>query len=267
MATAFEKVLTELRKDVPKEHIKQREGWRDRNGNAKMVDYVEWHTVADILDKAAPAWEHHVKSVEQVGDIMTVVVVLTICGVSREGLGTGLANVEMGIKKAEHDALKRAAVKFGVGRELYKKEADIEERVGSSGYPAPSKPDNPIAKSLSDLVTAKQLGMIRALCRELDADPDELSREIVGANTEELSKKAASFLITGLQEYQSGAPDSGAVSQSATGASSSQINAIRNLCNSTGADLRVVLSDNNASALSELSGTQAAKIIKDLQAM
>jgi len=43
----------------------------------------------------------------------------TISGVTREGVGTGLADSETGIKKAEHDALKRAAVKFGVVRDCY----------------------------------------------------------------------------------------------------------------------------------------------------
>ena len=36
--------------------VRQREGWRDRNGNIQMVDYVEWHTVADIFDETAPNW-------------------------------------------------------------------------------------------------------------------------------------------------------------------------------------------------------------------
>ena len=38
--------------------------------------------------------------------------------ITREGIGTGPSDCEMGIKKAEHDALKRAAVKFGIAREL-----------------------------------------------------------------------------------------------------------------------------------------------------
>ena len=63
--------------------------------------------------------------------IVTVTVAITIDGITREGLGTGYADSEMGIKKAEHDALKRAAVKFGIARELYKKESDTIEREGA----------------------------------------------------------------------------------------------------------------------------------------
>jgi hypothetical protein len=203
----FTSTLKELRKNVDPELVKQREGWRDRNGNTHYVDYVEWHTVADILDENAPNWSHSVKDVRQIGDIFTVTVAITIDGVTREGLGTGVANSELGIKKAEHDALKRAAVKFGIARDLYKKESDTIEREGA--VPVQTQynnsgeiPSNPIAKSLSDLVTAKQLGMIRAIAREVGVDPDEECNNLMQCKTDELSKKAASALIQHLQDLQ-----------------------------------------------------------------
>ena len=167
----FGSTLRELRKNVDPNLVRQREGWRDRNGNVQMVEYVEWHTVADILDENAPNWAHTVKDIRQVGDIMTVTVAISIDGVTREGIGTGVAHSEMGIKKAEHDALKRAAVKFGIARDLYKREFDAIEREGSvqaTGYN--EFPADPVAASLSDLVTAKQLGMIRAISREIGVD-------------------------------------------------------------------------------------------------
>ena len=111
----------------------------------------------------------------------------------------------MGIKKAEHDALKRAAVKFGIARELYKRESDVIEREGAvpptfnndGGFPA-----NPVATSLMDLVTAKQLGMIRAISRETAIDPDEECQTVLSCKTDELSKKAASAFIQHLQDLQ-----------------------------------------------------------------
>lgn len=199
----FSTTLKELKKHVDPALVKQREGWRDRNGNVQMVDYVEWHTVADILDETAPDWAHTVKDIRQIGDHMTVTVAITIGGVTREGIGTGLAQSEMGIKKAEHDALKRAAVKFGIARELYKKESDVIEREGSGvssdddGFPT-----DPVAKSLGDLVTAKQLGMIRAIAREIGIDPEEESNSVMHCSTDELSKRAASSLIGHLQTLQ-----------------------------------------------------------------
>ncbi len=200
----FTTTLKELRKNVDPNLVKQREGWRDRNGNTHYVDYVEWHTVADILDENAPNWSHTIRDIKQIGDIFTVTVAITIDGVTREGLGTGFADSEMGIKKAEHDALKRAAVKFGIARELYKKESDVIEREGA--IPTPTNdggfPSNPIARSLSDLVTAKQLGMIRAISREINVDADEECQTIMQCKTDELSKKAASGLIQHLQDLQ-----------------------------------------------------------------
>ncbi len=201
----FTTTLKELRKNVDPQLVKQREGWRDRNGNTHYVDYVEWHTVADILDENAPNWSHAVKDIRQIGDIFTVTVAITIDGVTREGIGTGTADSELGIKKAEHDALKRAAVKFGIARELYKKESDAIEHVGAVQPPTDGGyPSNPIARSLSDLVTAKQLGMIRALARELGVDPDEESNSAMNCKTDELSRKAASALIQHLQDMQKG---------------------------------------------------------------
>ena len=199
----FTTTLRELRKNVDPELVKQREGWRDRNGNTHYVDYVEWHTVADILDENAPNWSHAVKDIRQIGDIFTVTVAITIDGVTREGIGTGTAESELGIKKAEHDALKRAAVKFGIARDLYKKESDTIEREGA--VPPPSNdgfPSNPIAKSLSDLVTAKQLGMIRAISREIGIEADEECQNVMQCKTDELSKKAASGFIQHLQDLQ-----------------------------------------------------------------
>lgn len=205
----FGDTLKELRRNVDPNLVRQREGWRDRNGNVQMVDYVEWHTVADILDETAPNWGHSIKDMRQIGDIMTVTVAITIDGVTREGIGTGNALSDMGIKKAEHDALKRAAVKFGIARDLYKKEFDaIDGQSGQSGHNAPAEtnvasfPTEPVAAGLSDLVTAKQLGMIRAISREAGVDAEEECVQLLNCNTSELSKKAASSFIDHLLKIQ-----------------------------------------------------------------
>ncbi|MBD0326828.1 MAG: SWIM zinc finger family protein, partial [Pyrinomonadaceae bacterium] len=47
---AFTNTLRALKQQVDPNVIKTREGWKDRQGNTHMVEYVEWHTVADILD-------------------------------------------------------------------------------------------------------------------------------------------------------------------------------------------------------------------------
>jgi hypothetical protein len=204
----FSSTLKELRKTVDPNLIRQRAGRRDRNGHVHMVEYVEWHTVADILDETAPNWGHTVKDIRAIGEIITVTVAITIDGVTREGLGTGKAFSETGIKKAEHDALKRAAVKFGIARELYKKEFDAIDQPDEP-IPLPVErtvTTDPIAKSLGDMVTAKQLNMIRAIGREAKIDVDAECAAAMHCAVEELSKRAASELIAHLQKMQNVTP-------------------------------------------------------------
>lgn len=192
----FSSTLRELRKNVDPHLLRQRKGWRGRDGHVQMVDYIEWHTVADILDEHAPNWMHTVKDIRKIGDIMTITVAITIDGVTREGIGTGPAQSEIGIKKAEHDALKRAAVKFGIARDLYKKEYETPDpSVVERGL----NDSDPVARNLGELVTAKQLGMIRAIARELGISANEECGRIMKCRTDELSKSAASEFITHLQ--------------------------------------------------------------------
>lgn len=194
---AFTNTLRALRQQVDPNFIKTREGWTDRSGNMHMVEYVEWHAVADILDRVTPTWSHSVRNVTQIGDMVAVTAAITIDGVTREGVGTGTAESEMGIKKAEHDALKRAAVKFGIARELYQRETEVIEKEGAA--PQGQFPRDPLAKSMSDLVTPKQLGMIRALAREAGVDVEEECQTVLRCKTDELSKRAASSFIDHLK--------------------------------------------------------------------
>jgi hypothetical protein len=198
---AFTNTLRALRQQVDPHMVKTREGWTDRSGNKHTVDYVEWHAVADILDRVTPTWQHAVRDVKQIGDMVAVTAAITIDGVTREGVGTGTAESEMGIKKAEHDALKRAAVKFGIARELYQRESDVIEKEGTAPE-AKEFPRDPLAKSMADLVTPKQLGMIRAIGREIGVDVDEECQSVLRCKTDELSKRAASSFIDHLKRLQ-----------------------------------------------------------------
>ncbi|MEJ7624924.1 MAG: Rad52/Rad22 family DNA repair protein [Pyrinomonadaceae bacterium] len=199
----FKATLDELRKTVDPQLVRQRPGRRDADGRIHTVEYVEWHTVADILDQHAPNWGHSIKDISPVGDIITVTVAITIDGVTREGIGTGRLSSETGIKKAEHDALKRAAVKFGIARELYKRdvgpaESDDTARPAESRIPI----EDPVAKNLGELVTAKQLGMIRMLAREANIDSRDECNGVMKCSPDELSKRAASDFIEHLQNLQ-----------------------------------------------------------------
>jgi hypothetical protein len=65
---SFTNTLRTLKQPVDPRLIKTREGWTDRQGNKHMVEYVEWHAVADILDRVAPTWSHSVRGIVQIGD-------------------------------------------------------------------------------------------------------------------------------------------------------------------------------------------------------
>lgn len=63
-------------------------------------------------------------------------------------------------------------------------------------------PAEPIASGLGDIVTAKQLGMIRAISREAGVDAEQECYELLNCSTCELSKRAASSFIDHLLKIQ-----------------------------------------------------------------
>jgi hypothetical protein len=197
-APMFAETLRVLRRPVDSRLIKTREGWTDRQGGTHWVEYIEWHTVADILDRVAPTWSHAVRNITQVGDMVAVTAAITIDGVTREGIGTGSADNETGIKKAEHDALKRAAVKFGIARDLYQRESDVIERENA----APNLMRDARARSAAEQVTGKQLWMIRSIGREMACDVEQECQALFQCGLEEISKRAASQFIDYLKRRQ-----------------------------------------------------------------
>ena len=197
----FVETLKELSHAVSPEIVKQRIGWRDRAGREHEVDYVEWHAVADLLDRICPDWAHQVMGIKQIGDFVAVTASITIKGVTRQGVGTGSAYDEKGIKKAEHDALKRAAVKFGVARELYRKEEEAAPRPAGNGASSAHAqfPSEPIAKTMADLVTPKQLVAIRAIANAQRVNAEAECQALLNCRPEELSRRAASAFIDHLK--------------------------------------------------------------------
>jgi len=196
IAMPFAETLKELSHALSPELIRQRIGWTDRAGREHEVDYVEWHVVADLLDRICPNWSHEVISIKQIGDFVAVTASITIQGVTRQGVGTGSAYDEKGIKKAEHDALKRAAVKFGIARELYRKEEEDASMKRPNAANAQSQfPRDPVAKTMADLVTPKQLVAIRAIANAHGVNAEAQCLELLRCRPEELSRKAASVFI------------------------------------------------------------------------
>lgn len=212
----FSEILKLFKGAIKDSDIKQREGWKDKRGVVHMVDYVEWHTDADVLDQIAPDWEWSILSITVVASLqeepivaITGALTITYKGkrVTRCGVGTGSSETEMGIKKAEHDALKRAAIKFGIGRHLYEKESDAIERTGSVVTRKRAKPELIAFTNPENAITKSQLGLLAYKARTIGLDLEAECLAEMGVATIDLSKNAASWFIDHLKDVEEGEKD------------------------------------------------------------
>src|SRR5439155_934588 len=108
-----------LRRAVPPALVKTR-----KQGGTEL-SYLEWSSVADLLDIHAPGWDYEIKEVKQVGEWVVATVAIIIDGVRREN--TGVEKIDSNgygdpISNAVAMAFKRCAAVFGVGRDLYQED-------------------------------------------------------------------------------------------------------------------------------------------------
>lgn len=98
---------------IPAEQILQRSG-----SGGRMLDYIDRPLVWQRLDESAEGqWSATftvLPNTASADEPYAMLCHLTVCGVVREGVGQG-----SDYKSAETDAFKRAAVHFGIGRQLY----------------------------------------------------------------------------------------------------------------------------------------------------
>lgn len=191
----IESVLASLSKPLPETVVRQRVGWRDAKGEERWVDYIDWHTAADILDQVCPDWSHEVRDIEVIGNLVAITAAITIKGVTRCGVGVDSALDERGIKSAEHDALKRAAVKFGLARSLYTHGQHKRKAASHSGSIQKNTKE-------SDGVTEKQLSAIYAIAKAKSLDAQLESMALFKCEPEQLSRSAASDLIDHLRNIR-----------------------------------------------------------------
>ncbi len=137
---------------------------RDKK-RALVVPYVDARAVLDRLDEAVGPenWHDAYEVLPKMGENYAVKARLTVLGVTKEDVGEGDS-----LKAAFADALKRAAVKFGVGRHLYRMEkawVDYDEKTGRFTPPAtgsataPKKPEpKELIDRLVDTLRAKGKG-------------------------------------------------------------------------------------------------------------
>jgi len=115
-------IIADLSKPLAAHHLKTRR----QGGNE--ITYIEWHTAVRYLDHFAPGWSYHVRAVQLVGNLVTVVASISIpClegVVTRKATGCEDADAKGygdACSNAEAMALKRAASRFGLGLYLYQK--------------------------------------------------------------------------------------------------------------------------------------------------
>jgi hypothetical protein len=193
--TGFESVLAALSQPFPEQLVKRRIGWRDARGEDHWIDYIDWHTAADLLDQHCPDWSHEVRDICVIGDLVAITAAITIKGITRCGIGVDSAHDGRGIKAAEEDALKRAAVKFGVARYLYRPaERKLKAVTASSAETQHSKG--------RDTATDKQLAAIYAIAKAKSLDAQLESLSLFRCEPEQLSRNAASELIDHLRHVR-----------------------------------------------------------------
>lgn len=118
----MERTLQALKRPIPQSMLKIKK----IQGN--QIPYLPWHTVVDILNKYAPGWTWEITQMHTSGDRLFLVGRLTL--VTSEGTvyqeATGTEELTCSSygdpsSNAESMALRRAAAKFGLALDLYKK--------------------------------------------------------------------------------------------------------------------------------------------------
>jgi hypothetical protein len=124
LAATANTTWTELAAPVPTDAIAWRQDGKivERDGRffARFVCYIDANTVRERLDRVVPGeWDLTVEllpsmAAEDGESTCAFKARLQVCGVVREDVGMG-----RDYKQAATDAFKRAAVRFGIGHELY----------------------------------------------------------------------------------------------------------------------------------------------------
>lgn len=168
---------TALRKPFPAEVI----GKLPKGG--VMLDYVGHAAVTDRLLTVDPEWSWEPMAFDQFGSPMldkdgNLWIRLTICGMTRIGVGDGKS-----MKERVGDALRNAAMRFGVALDLWAKENLVEFAQAANAAPAAEPPApnevEPERPGGDKPMSAKTRGMMFALFAEVGV-PEE--QQLAGIN-------------------------------------------------------------------------------------
>ena len=122
-------ILEQLRQPVPSNLISTKTV-KGKKSNY-TADYIAWFNICDLLDQRCGIsnWSWEVKDIQQIGDRLTLVGVLTIYGEDRAltMMATGSEDLDCSnygdpSSNAEASALRRTAAKMGLCRSLWRKD-------------------------------------------------------------------------------------------------------------------------------------------------
>lgn len=193
---------TALRKPFPPESV----GQLPKGGT--MLDYVGHAAVTDRLLTVDPEWSwdfalHRADGTPVLDDGSgNLWIKLTICGVTRLGVGDGKT-----AKERIGDAIRNAAMRFGVALDLWAKENLVEfAQAAKATQPAPPEPP---AKDSGEQITDAQVRKLNILLREHGMNTDEArfawlsqgcQREIT--SSKQLTKAEATRAIDALDKKE-----------------------------------------------------------------
>lgn len=189
-----------LRKPFPPESV----GKLPKGG--VMLDYVGHAAVTDRLLTVDPNWSWEplatgpdgLPAFDRAGNLW---IRLTICGVARLGVGDG-----KNAKEAIGDAIRNAAMRFGVALDLWAKENLVEFAQAVKGHQAPADDRPPVTPPADEPMKPRTRGQMFALFSERGIEDAEQQRagiaKVLGRPVEsrgELSEADALRVIASLR--------------------------------------------------------------------
>ena len=185
---------------------------RTRKGpQNKTIRYVPTSEYIRILNQAAEsgAWNFEIVEYRVLDEEVLVLGKLTIDAIIKTAFGGSTitrhkesgkpVSVANDLKSAASDALKRCAMRLGIGLELYSQQPDESATSDMS-----QKPFTPrIVHTRASNATDKQIAAVHAMAKKLNISSQEINHRAkreFGRVVNNLDKRAASQLIQSLQD-------------------------------------------------------------------
>ncbi len=203
--SAIGKLPKPTKRDNPKGKCEECGGWHGLP--AVHLDYVGHAATTDRLLSVDPEWTWEPMARGETGEpLMTnggMWILLTVCGVTRPGWGDGQS-----MKEIIGDAIRNAAMRFGVALDLWAKE-DLHDDAQRGNGVAAAQPEKPefVAPKAPPKASKSQIADIGALIGTLVADgtdPAEIEKWMLTTyktvSSSELTREQADRCLSALRK-------------------------------------------------------------------